>query len=260
LNEDVLSQRLSQIQTSWSMVMRAHSGPSEAVKPAQQLLMQRYGGSVYRYLVGFLHDYDAADDLAQEFALRFLRGDFRRADPARGRFRDYVKMVLRHLVADFHRRQGVRPLPLPDDGGGGSADAPAIAEDLDRQFLESWRAELLARAWEGLERVQGESGRPFYAVLRLRADQPDLRSAEMAAILVARLGRPVTAGGVRQTLSLARERFADLLIDEVAGSLEEHSSEQIEQELIDLNLQSYCLPALERRGLRTRPGRVRPDP
>jgi len=259
LNRDVFSQRLSQIQTSWSMVMRAHSGPSEAVQPAQQLLMQRYCGSVYRYLVGFLHDYDAADDLAQEFALRFLRGDFRRADPARGRFRDYVKMVLRHLVADFHRRQGDRLQPLPHDGGS-SPDTSAIADDLDRQFLESWRAELLARAWEGLERVGGESGRPFYAVLRLRADQPDLRSAEMAAILAARTGRPVTAGAVRQTLSLARERFADLLIDEVAGSLEDPTSEQIEQELIDLSLQSYCLPALERRGLRTRPGRARPEP
>lgn len=253
MNEHAFQQRLSQIQTSWSMVLRAHEPGSDVVADAQTALMQRYGGAVYRYLVGFLHDYDAADDLAQEFALRFLRGDFRRADPARGRFRDYVKMVLRHLVADHHRRQVVRPRPLPEDAGDSVADG-ADADDLDRQFLESWRKELLARAWEALERVQGEAGRPFYTVLRLRADHPELRSAQLAELLAARTGRPVTAGGIRQTLSLAREKFADLLIDEVAISLEDPGAEPIEQELIDLDLQAYCLPALERRGLRARAG------
>ena len=40
-------------------------------------------GAAYRYLLGAVHDPDAADDLCQDFAVRFLRGDFRRADPGR---------------------------------------------------------------------------------------------------------------------------------------------------------------------------------
>ena len=252
MDDRELDQRLSQIQTLWSVVLLAHSGAGEAVTSAQQALMQRYSGSVYRYLVGFLRDYDAADDLAQEFALRVVRGDLRRADPSRGRFRDYVKMVLRHLVADHHRRLQSSPRPLPADGpepAGAGDDLP----DLDRQFLESWRKELLARAWSALERLALESGRPYYAVLRLRADHPEMRSARMAEVLADRLGRPASAGAVRQTLSLAREKFADFLLDEVEHSLEGPTPEQVREELIDLDLLAYCQPALERRGRKPRP-------
>ncbi len=252
MDEREFTQRLSQIQTMWSVVLRAHSGQADAATSAQQALMQRYSGSVYRYLVGFLRDYDAADDLAQEFALRVLRGDLRRADPTRGRFRDYVKMILRHLVADHHRRLMASPQPLPADGPEPAGVGEGLP-DLDRQFLESWRKELLAHAWAALERVATESGRPYYAVLRLRADHPEMRSARMAEELAARLGRPVTAGAVRQTLSLAREKFADFLLDEVEHSLAEPVPEQVREELIDLDLLPYCLHALERRGRRPRP-------
>ena len=243
--------RLSQIRTNWSTLQRAHSDEAEAVSSAQQELMQRYSGAVYRYLVGFLRDYDAADDLAQEFALRFLRGDFRRADPSRGRFRDYVKMVLRHLVADLRRRQlqGPRPLPLAGLEPPGLEDPAA---GLDADFLESWRRELLTRSWDALERLQRATGRPYHEVLRLRVDFPAMRSAQMAEEMTARLGRPTSAGAVRQTLSLARERYADFLLIEVEQTLDDPTAEKVEQELIDLNLLSYCLPTLERRGWKAR--------
>ncbi len=244
--------RLSQIRTNWSALQRAHSGEAESATHAQQELMCLYSGAVYRYLVGFLRDFDAADDLAQEFALRFLRGDFRRVDPSRGRFRDYVKMVLRHLVADLRRRQlqGPRPIPL---GGLEPAEADDALEQLDADFLKGWRQELLSRSWEALERLQDETRRLYYDVLRLRADHPEMRSSQMAEYLTNRLGRPTTAGAVRQTLSLARERYADFLLAEVEQTLDNPTPERVEQELIDLNLLTYCLPTLERRGWKTRP-------
>jgi hypothetical protein len=52
---------------------------------------------------------------------------------------------------------------------------------------------------------------------------------------------------VRQTLHRAREKFAVLLLDEVARSLQTDDLDRIEQELIDLGLQSYCRSALTRR-------------
>src|SRR5262249_10904360 len=85
-------------------------GPPDAVADAQDVLLRRYGAAARRYLLGSLRDADAAEDLAQEFALRFLRGDFKGADPQRGRFRDFLKGVLSHLVAAYHRR---RPPPCP---------------------------------------------------------------------------------------------------------------------------------------------------
>ena len=82
---------LSRITTEWDMVFQAHKGPPEEVTAAQTALMMRYAGAIHRYLLRGLGDPDAAGELDQEFALKFLRGDFHRADPARGRFRDFIK-------------------------------------------------------------------------------------------------------------------------------------------------------------------------
>ena len=76
---------LSQIQTLWSVVELAH-GDDTAMQSAQQKMLDRYGGAVRRYALAALRDEDAADDVFQEFALKFVRGDFRAADPGRGRF------------------------------------------------------------------------------------------------------------------------------------------------------------------------------
>src|SRR5207253_7447 len=149
----------------------------------------------------------------QEFALCLVRGGLRGADPCRGRFRDYVRGALAHLVADYHKRRQKWPRPLPAAGFEPAVDVPAT--DLDRQFLESWRDELLALAWAALAEAERCTGQPFYAVLRFRADRPDLRSPQLAEQLSALLGRPLTAAGVRQLLHRARERFAELLLNEV---------------------------------------------
>jgi DNA-directed RNA polymerase specialized sigma24 family protein len=73
----------------------------ESVTTARRQLLLRYGRAVHRYLLGALRDADAADELSQESALRFLRGGLRGADSQRGRFRTFLKGVLCHLVADY---------------------------------------------------------------------------------------------------------------------------------------------------------------
>jgi hypothetical protein len=60
------------------------------------------------------------------------------------------------------------------------------------------------------------------------------------------LGRAVNANWVRQTLRRARERFIDVLVAEVARSLESPTFEQLEQELIALGLGDDCRTGLER--------------
>jgi RNA polymerase sigma-70 factor (ECF subfamily) len=240
------SKNLANITTHWSLVRRAHAGPPDERASAQQQLLDRYGGAVRRYLLGMLHDSDAADDLFQEFALRFVRGDLKNADPHRGRFRDYLKGVLGHLVADYRRRRRDQPLPL-------YAATPELAlvdsspEEHERACLESWRDELLARTWNALAGVELQTGQPFYTVLRFRADHPQMRSPDMAVQLSALAGRPFTAVGVRQIIRRARQRFADLLLDEVVHSLADPTEEAVERELIDLHLLEYCRPALDER-------------
>jgi RNA polymerase sigma-70 factor (ECF subfamily) len=236
--------RLSQIPTLWTVVLRAHGGPGDDAGAARQALLERYGGAVRRYLLGALRDLHAADDLFQEFALRLLQGDLRGADRSRGRFRDFVKGVLFHLIADYHRRRR-GPQALVSDPPDPGQEAATLAE-ADRAFAEEWRAELLARAWAGLDALERASGSPWYSVLRLRAGHPTLRSPELAGRLASQLGRPVTAEGVRQLLHRARGKFRELLLYEVRQSLEDPPEERLEQELIDLGLQAYCQPAAAR--------------
>ncbi len=96
---------LSQMSTQWTMVFQAHSGTPDEAHIAASRLMCRYAGAVHRYLLKAVKDPDAADELDQEFALRFLRGDFKNSDPNRGRFRDYVKRAVQNLINDYHRRK-----------------------------------------------------------------------------------------------------------------------------------------------------------
>jgi RNA polymerase sigma-70 factor (ECF subfamily) len=238
-------QQLNQISTLWSLVCRAHQGPGEAVSAARQQLLDRYGGAIQRYLRTVLRDPDAADEVFQEFALQLVHGDLRGARPERGRFRNFVKGTLFHLIADHRKQRQKWPGPLPE-GGAALAVNPEEEMESDRRLLESWCDELLAHAWAALAEVERRSGQPYHAVLRFRADHPEMRSPELAVQLAVQLGRPLTAAGVRQTLHRAREKFADYLLDEVAHSLEKPSADQVEQELIELGLLEYCRPALER--------------
>jgi hypothetical protein len=61
------------------------------------------------------------------------------------------------------------------------------------------------------------------------------------------MGKPVSAVNLRQILHRARDRFADLLLDEVVQTLGCSAEEGLEQELIELNLLVYCEGAVERR-------------
>ncbi len=204
--DEARNQDLSQIGTIWNEVLSAHQGSEESVCRAQRALMDRYSGAVYRYLMGALHDRDDADELFQEFALRFISGAFRNANPERGRFRDFVKTSLYHLIVDHQRKkQSNRQAVSVEDIGA----EPAVTDskDFDEDFLRSWRQEILCRTWEALDRLSRE-GPPLYRVLRLRSERPDDSSKKLAETLTAELGRPLTDAWVRQNLHRARERFA----------------------------------------------------
>ena len=249
MNSDV-AQHLSQISTLWSLVASAHETGGDARGQAQRALVQRYWRAIYSYLLGITRDEHAANELLQEFALRLVRGDFRRADPARGRFRDFLKKALINLVISHRRQHSRAPLQVPS----GVPDAAASAEslDLESEFLAHWRQVLLERAWQGLAAAQKPGGPPYHTALRRRAERPDLSSGELAEQLTVELGpdQPFTASAIRKVIQRARELFTDLLVAEVARSLGEPSLDELEEEIIDLGLQAHCRQALERRRIR----------
>ncbi len=242
MNDD----RISRIDTMWTLVRQAHGNVSLDARAAQQQIIDRYGGAAKRYLRAALRDEHAADEVFQEFALRFVRGDFHRAAPERGRFRSFLKTVLYHLVCDHQKGRKRTPVALGDLEAVQPV-APDDADALDEQFTKSWRDDLLARTWSALESEERQSGKPHHTVLRFRSDHPDLRSPELAEKLSERLEKPISAANVRVLLHRSRERFADLLLDDVAQSLDAPTIDDLEQEVADLRLTEYCRVAIDRR-------------
>ncbi len=250
MDEDSVHLRLSRISTVWTLVAEAGRGPALDRPDPRLALIQRYQGAAYRYLLAAVRDPDVADELFQEFALRVVQGRFARAEPTKGRFRDYLKSALINLITDHRRaRQRRSSAVAPPLFEAVAVAADRGPDDLDASFVASMRDELLARAWAHLAQTEQQGGPRHYSLLRFRADHPTLNSAEMADQLNAesRSKNPWTETALRKALQRARAAFADFLVADVAHSLGHPTAEQLRQELDDLGLLTYCVAAIARR-------------
>jgi RNA polymerase sigma-70 factor (ECF subfamily) len=244
---------LADVPTQWSRIWKAGETEGDTAAAARNELLVHYHEAVQRYLRLALRDDNAADQLYSDFALRVLHADpfLKRADPERGRFRDYLKAILHRMVIDYYRGRGGEPAPLVPGGDSEPVEESPAPPEEEQRFRECWRQELIGLAWRALEQGERASGQPYATLMRLQEEQPGLRSAQLAEQLTARLGRPFTAAGVRQLIHRGRELFGDLLVREAAHSLEVSLSNpgavaRVEEELIDLGLFfSYCKTALE---------------
>lgn len=233
---------LSGIQTCWAIVFDAH-GDGPVVISAKERLLMRYYRSVLRYLRALVRDPEIAEELTHEFVIRFLRGDLKKASPLRGRFRDLLKKMLRNLAIDYWRRKNTEKkkmgAPLVADCADPTSSNFDFDED-DHAFLRTWRKEITHQAARALSYIDERLGRRYHAILYFKLTHPRKNSAELAALFSVEAGRTYTADSFRQLLRRARERFADLVITEVARSLRTADPDTIENELIELSLHSFC--------------------
>ncbi len=237
MDSNSLNERLSQIDTWSTMLLQANAEATQQREQARAWLVERYEKVVRRYLIKPVGAEGAAE-LVQEFAGRMLEGRYRNVDKSIGRFRDYLKTCLFSLVADYRKKQAqTKAEQLPDQW------EPAdhrTNEDADEEWRLTWRQDLIDRTLESLKRLDRRQDQFLYPVLRLRMDQPDLTSEQAAAVLSERIGKPVSDGWLRKKLMQARQRFADLLMEEVARSVNPPTLERVTDELTDLNLLHYC--------------------
>ncbi|MEN1680206.1 MAG: sigma factor [Planctomycetota bacterium] len=243
---DSFEDRLSRIETSWSVLRNAHDPETDAARAAQQDLLDRYGGAVRRYALAALRNEEAADEVFQEFALRFVRGDLAGADQSKGRFRSFVKTCVYHLIVDYQRRGKRNAKVSPFRTETPEPKAPTEEVDHDELFSKTWRDDLLTRVWDRLDKHEQSTGKPYHTALQLRVANPEVRSPELAELLSQKLGKPMKAGAARVLIHRARETFGELLLEEVAHSLPDASRDQLQEELIDLNLFEYCRPVFEK--------------
>lgn len=199
----------------------------------REFFVERYGPAMRAYVRSMVASADYADEIFQDVMVRFLDRGFASFDPARGRFRDYLKAALRNAVTS-HQRQATRAVE--------SADLNAVPADDSTEdgWLDTWRACLLDRAWQRLaEYEQAHPGNAYHTVLRLQTEHPDETSAQLAARLSASVGRSVTAAAFRQHASRGRRLFARFLTDEVALTVEPMTVERVTEELAELKLLAY---------------------
>ena len=233
-----LDNRLSNISTNWEELIAAHDDNQfdQVGASLRGEILRRYANCVFQYILGATKNHHAAEDLTQEFALRFVRGDFRNANPRQGRFRDYLKASLRNLVTDYFRSR------KSDESIEKLADEQARAvafESLDSNFAEQWRRRVLGITWNALQEFESAKQTQYYSVLFLRAEHPSSSSDDLAELYSAQKSREVNAAWIRQTLHRARSKFAELLIEEVGKTLNSSSRQDIRDELADLGLKKY---------------------
>lgn len=222
---------LNRISTQWSTV---HD-------PAHFLI--RYAESVRNYLGALLKNAQEADDVAQEFFLNVVARGFVRADADRGRFRDYLKIAVQHAALSHLRHKRRQPGAI--DAGVMQFVAAAPESEADSEWLSNWRQCLLDRVWRALERHEHAAPDSLYhTVLRCSVDHAAEESAKLAERVSQQIGRPVRADAFRKQLSRARRLFAELLVREVAVTLENATPELVEDELRETGLFPYIEPFL----------------
>jgi DNA-directed RNA polymerase specialized sigma24 family protein len=93
--------------THWSVVMAAGKSDSAQAAQALEQLCRTYWYPLYAFVRRQGHAAHDAEDLTQEFFARFLAKEyFGRADPALGRFRNFLLACLKHFLSEQWRHAG----------------------------------------------------------------------------------------------------------------------------------------------------------
>ena len=224
--------------TQWSQVIAA--GDPEAPLSRESLadLCHAYWYPLYAFIRRRGYDPEQARDLTQDFFARALeKGLLAEADPARGRFRSFLRTVCTHFLANRRdwenaRKRGGDRTVIPIDSAIAEGQyARELADELtpERIFDRSWALTLLGRVLDSLGREYDEAGKAAtFEALRGALDG-DADTPSYAAV-AARLGS--SEGAARVAAHRLRRRYGDLLRREIAATLADPA--QIDDEIRDL--------------------------
>ena len=218
--------------TRHSVVAGISSPDSDVRRIAFDALVSAYWRPVYKYVrIKWRADRDDAADLTQEFFARaFERGSLGRFDPARARFRTFLRVCLDGFVANEHkaasrikRGGGLAFVPLdfasaenelatqtPGAAAGHGAAVPSV--DDDALFRQEWVRTLFADGVAALRESCEVAGKSKHFAVFQRYDIDDhLNGRPTYAQLGAELEIPVTQ--VTNYLAFARRELRRLVLE-----------------------------------------------
>jgi DNA-directed RNA polymerase specialized sigma24 family protein len=215
--------------TLWTVILQAREGDSTNRREALGRLLEAYRGPLVAWLLGKGCSPDDTQDAVQGFFAYFLeKALVERADPTRGRFRNYLLKVFdpwlsnERRVARAGKRGGGRPTVslVVDPGGHGTP------EDA---YNREWAMTVLARAQAELRREFEERGMAshYRAVCEHLSAVEDRPSYED---LASRLGvKPADVGAL---LFNSRRRLRELVKSVLRETVDTEA--EVEPEVGDL--------------------------
>ncbi|MBI1914789.1 MAG: sigma-70 family RNA polymerase sigma factor [Planctomycetes bacterium] len=233
--------RLEEISTYWSLFRLAHQGTGASASAARNALVMRYNGAIHRYLAALLHNEQEAQEVTQEVVVRLLRGDFAAATPERGRFRDYLKAAVRNEYLRYVKKKGRRAaVSLEVLPSAANTFAEWLDDPQDPHWLAEWRRDVLAKTMRVLQSYERETeGNLYHTLMRLRTEHLDDDNSQLAQRVLEETGRAFSPEAFRGQLLRARRKFAELLLEHIAATLDQPTPENVEAELSDLGLLGY---------------------
>jgi RNA polymerase sigma factor (sigma-70 family) len=207
--------------TRLSVVARTKSDDAETRRLAFATLIEAYWKPVYKYLrLKWRLNPDEAADLTQDFFTTTLEKDvIGRFNPARARFRTYLRICLDGFAANAKKAEGrlkrgggvsIVPLAFETAEGELRAHEPTVPADVDELFYQEWVRALFQGAVEDL---RAATRAPNHAVMFSVFERYDLADEPRPtyAALASELG--LTAAAVTNHLAAMRRQFRKHVLD-----------------------------------------------
>jgi RNA polymerase sigma factor (sigma-70 family) len=234
--------------TRRSVLLAARDADPEVRRAAFGALVESYWKPVYKYLraQGDLGAEDARDLTQAFFAQALEKGTFGRYDPAKARFRTFLRLCLDGFVANerkaagrLKRGGGAAPLSLDFEGAEQELSLQGAAETIgpEEYFHREWVRALFSRAVEALRERCEASGRGLRFALFERYDLEGLDTGDRPTYAALAAEHGVTPEKVTNELSAARRELRAIVLEtlrELTGSEAELRAEAREVLGIDL--------------------------
>lgn len=205
-------------------VVRGIADPNpEARREAYGALVRSYWRPVYTYIrLRWHRDPADAQDLTQEFFARAFEKEYlAKYDPARARFRTFVRTCLEAFLANeqqsaqrLKRGGGIvlEPLDFASVDGELARQIPATEPDPEVWFRREWVRSLFADAVDELRQRCDRAGRPqaFIVFQHYDLEGSDAVRRPTYADLARDLGMPAT--DVTNQLAWARRTFREIVL------------------------------------------------
>lgn len=232
--------------TRWSVIRQAIADDDKQSREALEQICRAYWYPLYAFVRRSGHSREDSQDLVQGFFLKLLNKHLLGvANPDKGKLRTFLLTCLRRYLLDerdramAQKREGNRgvssSLALDTDWAEQRyAEEPVDHLTPDRLFQRRWALTVLELTLQLLgEEYERRDKRQLFVTLRpflgFKADPTALPSCEAVA---KQLGMPEAT--VRSHIFRLRQRWSELMFEQVAATLGEDSSQAVKDELKEL--------------------------